>query len=506
MTPTSVSTARTDNAAHIDVAALMARSGVTFGTSGARGLVSAMTDELCFIYAAAFIDYMTETGALDGDRNRVAIAGDLRDSTDRIMRAVARAVTDRGYEVVNCGKITTPALACHAMQNAMPCIMVTGSHIPEDRNGMKFYTPDGEILKADEAAIRARGVAHDPALLTETGMFANPVELPEVDGAAYDGYIARYVDFFEAGRLNGLRIGLYEHSGVAREAVAEILTALGAEVVKLGRATGGFVPVDTEAVRDEDARLARQWAAEHELDAVVSTDGDGDRPLVSDEHGAWLRGDIAGMLCARYLGVDTVVTPVSSNTAVELCGAFRDVRRTRIGSPYVIAEMADVLNDDAVVAGYEANGGFLLASDVAKDGRVLTALPTRDAVIVMLAILAEAKERGVPVSHICADLPQRYTASGLVRDFMPEDSAAKLEALDTHDAIEAAFDGAFGKVLKTDRTDGLRVTFECGEIAHLRPSGNAPEFRCYNEADSEARAWKLNREFITIMQRWRDGD
>ena len=32
--------------------------------------------------------------------------------------------------------------------------MVTGSHIPDDRNGLKFYSREGEITKADETAIR----------------------------------------------------------------------------------------------------------------------------------------------------------------------------------------------------------------------------------------------------------------------------------------------------------------------------------------------------------------
>jgi phosphomannomutase len=42
-----------------------------------------------------------------------------------------------------------------------------------------------------------------------------------------------------------------------------------------------------------------------------------------------------------------------------------------------------------------------------------------------------------------------------------------------------------------DETDGLRVTLASGEIVHLRPSGNAPELRCYAEADTAARAREL---------------
>jgi phosphomannomutase len=50
---------------------------------------------------------------------------------------------------------------------------------------------------------------------------------------------------------------------------------------------------------------------------------------------------------------------------------------------------------------------------------------------------------------------------------------------------------AFGKVKNTDETDGLRITFTSEEVVHLRPSGNAPELRCYVEADSEVRAEEI---------------
>src|SRR3546814_4686097 len=47
-----------------------------------------------------------------------------------------------------------------------------------------------------------------------------------------------------------------------------------------------------------------------------------------------------------------------------------------------------------------------------------------------------------------------------------------------------------------DTTDGLRLTARSGEIVHLRPSGNAPELRCYSEADTPERARKLVEEVL----------
>jgi phosphomannomutase len=266
-----------------------------------------------------------------------------------------------------------------------------------------------------------------------------------------------------------------------------------------------FIPVDTEAVRPEDVALARAWAAAERFDLLVSTDGDGDRPLVGDEQGNWLRGDIVGILTAHFLDAEAVVTPVSSNTALERSDWFPQVLRTRIGSPYVIDGMRSALDGGAArVVGYEANGGFLTLTPFERDGRVLSALPTRDAAIVALAVVLLAARHGIPVSQLGALLPARFTASNRLKDFPTEFSTRRIAALaaDTA-AIERQFP-RLGPVERVDETDGLRITFASQEIVHLRPSGNAPELRCYTEADSASRAETLNAECLGALEAWRE--
>ena len=135
-------------------------------------------------------------------------------------------------------------------------------------------------------------------------------------------YRERYLRCFGAQALQGMRIGVYEHSSVARDLLHDLLRSLGAETLGLAR-SDAFVAIDTEAVREEDRALARQWSAAHGLDAIVTTDGDADRPLIADEQGRWLRGDTLGLLCARELHAGSVVTPVNSTTALEASGLFR---------------------------------------------------------------------------------------------------------------------------------------------------------------------------------------
>ena len=461
---------------------LMTTSKVGFGTSGARGLVSDMTDTLCYAYTLAFLQ------AVVGQPGPIVLGHDLRPSSPRMATACAAAMRDAGYTVIYAGALPTPALAYFAATIDAPCLVVTGSHIPFDRNGLKFYRADGEISKVDEALMRA-AVVNVPTEI-------KPFILGAPDGRARTAYVQRYLNFFGVKVLSGQRIAVYEHSSVARDVLREILQGLGAEVLSLGR-TDIFVPIDTEAVRVEDVAQAKLWADEHAFDAILSTDGDGDRPLIGDETGAWLRGDIVGVLCAQYLAANIVVTPVSSNTAVELCDSFRKVIRTRIGSPYVIAGMdAASMEADAqtatVVVGYEANGGFLLGSEVVRNGQTLTALPTRDAVLPMLALLCMARSQGAALSQLSHALPARYTASDRLANFASVLSSALLARF-SDDLTQAAqlLAPDSGQVVEVNTVDGLRLRFVNGDIVHLRPSGNAPELRCYAEAGTALQAQRL---------------
>jgi phosphomannomutase len=483
-----------ENKMKIKINDLMQQSGVKFGTSGARGLAVDMSDQVCYSYTKGFLQYLEESGELKKNGEKVAIAGDLRPSTERIMGAVAKAAADMGYVPVNCGPIPSPAVALFGIENICPAIMVTGSHIPADRNGIKFNKCTGEILKYDEEQIREQVVETDDSLFGEQGF-----ELPEMELDARINYLNRYLRTFPADGLKGKKIGIYQHSAVGRDVLIEIFSGLGADVTPLGF-SNTFIPVDTEAIREEDVKLAREWSAENGFDVIISTDGDSDRPLISDEKGVWLRGDVACILAARYLGADSVSTPVSCNTALEETGWFDDIRRTMIGSPFVVASMieASIAGFKGVV-GYEANGGFLVNSDLTVFGKQLRALPTRDAVLPVLAIILLSIKMNKPISALLADLPQRFTASDRIQDFPTEESRKILDRFGEVSAIEEAFGDVFGKVMSVDRTDGLRVTFESSEILHMRPSGNAPEFRCYNEAASEERVLEMQKQSMDIL-------
>jgi len=528
-------------------------AALAFGTSGLRGLVSDITDLEAYINTRGFLEFLLQIGDVSSGQH-VSLAGDLRPSSDgterSIMRAVARAIGDAGLSIDNAGKLPTPALTSHAMQQGRPSIMVTGSHIPFDRNGIKFNKSTGEVLKTDEPAIlqavsRVRRTEYSrdrqESLFGDDGMFKDQhrPELPRPNSQPRRDYLARYLQFFPENALKGQRIVFYQHSAVGRDLFVELLTTLGAQAIPMGRSES-FVPIDTEAISTEQLellqRLADQACQHHgPIDAILSTDGDSDRPLVAGiDAQAKLRffgGDLLGIVVADFLKADAVVVPISVNDAVDHWALDRNiaVRKTRIGSPYVIDTMRQVAAGGAArVVGWEANGGFLTGTDIERDGRVLKALPTRDAALPLLAALCSAKQHAVSLTELFAKLPRRFSKAGLIDNFPPETSrnlVRKFSALNPeileveftdagvnlHHAdgkIEvangdaaAAYESArlelehffgpkdgFGRVTRINSLDGVRVWFANGDIAHVRPSGNAPQLRIYAVAGSLERA------------------
>lgn len=458
----------------------LADGSVRFGTSGLRGLVTDLTREMVVAATQAFL--ASGLGGTLG--SKIAVGHDLRPSSPQISSWVVEALLKGGYTPVFCGAVPTPALALYAMADSMGAIMVTGSHIPFDRNGIKFYTSAGEITKTDEAAI-LDVVIGDAASSVNVDLERAMVSHRDAAEALYQ---SRYKAVF-AGLLQGQRVGIHQHSAVGRDLLVEMVRDLGGHPFALGRSES-FVPVDTEALDPADEERAISWVKEHDLDALITTDGDGDRPLLADETGRFFRGDELCMLAAAELGSKAVVTPVTSLSSAETSGFFEVVKRTQVGSPHVLEAMAQLANHHDGIIGYEANGGLLVQQDMKKEGEFLARLPTRDSALPVLAVIARAKSNGVPLSQLRAQLPQRGLISLCVRNVASEVSRNFLEELNTTDKARHFFEEIADPV-RLDTTDGMRFYLTGEQVVHVRPSGNAPELRLYVEAKGNDEAMAL---------------
>jgi phosphomannomutase len=541
-----------------------------FGTSGRRGLIVHLTQLEIYINALAELEYLLSLpaergGILRGDE--FFFGTDLRPSSRRFVaeeqgrgelaQAIERAIRDAGMKPVNLGCLPTPAVAFHAFQRRKGSMMVTGSHIPAEYNGYKTNTAMGELSKQDEAPItrlaeQIRQRLHDQ-LAAESpfdagGQFkSGHAELSVEVADAREGYFRRYADFLSGSSLAGKRILVYQHSAVGRDLLGEMLMHFGAEVLTTGRCET-FEPIDTENVDAHQLAKVQSfvddaWAQHGPLDAVVSTDGDSDRPMIfgletpaataiakQPPRVRFFPGDLVGMIVAEYLRADAVVVPITCNDAID-GGSLKSILepKTRIGSPFVIAGLeAARTKGRKAVCGWEPNGGFLTGSDIQRDGRLLRALPTRDAMLPILSVLFFATEQKVSLCKLFDRLPRRFGRAGLLRNFSREVGLKIVQQLSPFgsDIAEVRFQGGdvrflnaaraetalpegvgstalrvrenlarfftpalgFGQIYMLDYTDGVRIGFDNGDITHVRPSGNADELRIYAVADTPARA------------------
>jgi phosphomannomutase len=509
---------------------------LAFGTSGRRGKVLDLTHLEVYINAFAELQYLqslarSEGGIVRGEE--FFFARDLRPSSStfvhelggrgEIAQTIAAAIRDSGMAPVNLGTIPTPALACYALARGKGCIMVTGSHIPFDRNGYKTYTSKGELTKQQEAPINEQvrkirqtlyGQPLDRSPFDGHGLFKTGHQaLPAEHTGAYEAWIGRFTSFFQGASLAGLRLLVYQHSAVGRDLLVDLLERLGAEAIPAGR-SDTFVAIDTENISQPQLApvqaLADEAAAKHgPLHAIVSTDGDSDRPLIlgvdpltAKVH--FFGGDLVGMIVAEYLKADSVVVPITCNDAVDRGNLSSVVEpKTRIGSPFVIAGMEQARRKGKQrICGWEPNGGFLTGSDMQRNGATLPALLTRDAILPILGVLVAAAERGLTLVDLFARLPKRFSRAALLENF-PQALGLKMVAAfspdpaDPHKSPEdiqkrlAQFftpEMGFGAITRVDYTDGVRILFDNGDVTHVRPSGNADELRIYAVAGAQSRA------------------
>ncbi len=422
-----------------------------FGTSGRRGKVVDLTQLEIYINARAELEYLqslnpAEGGIVPGEE--FFFARDLRPTSSsfaaewggrgEVAQAIVTAIRNAGMQPVNLGMIPTPALTRYALARGKGSIMVTGSHIPFDRNGYKLNTSQGELRKDQEKPVAGhvsrlrQRLYTQPAtdsLFDSCGMLkAGHQELPPEQPGAREEWIARFTTFFRGVSLAGKRILVYQHSAVGRDLLVDLLQRFQAEVIPAGR-SDSFVAIDTENIAESQLAaiqtLADAAAAKHgPLDAIVSTDGDSDRPLVlavdpASNRVRFYGGDLVGMVVARYLNADAVVVPVTCNDAVDRGDLASVVEpKTRIGSPFVIAGMEEARRKGKLrICGWEPNGGFLTGSDLQRNGAILPALMTRDAMLPVLGVLCAAVERGVPLGELFAALPKRFSRAALLANF-----------------------------------------------------------------------------------------
>ena len=119
---------------------------------GVEGEEVNLTDEVVERLGSAFGAWLSEKTKKAGSDLRVAIGTDSRLSASRIKNAAIKGLNLVGVKVFDCGMASTPAMFMTTVTPGYEydgAIMVTASHLPFNRNGLKFFTREGGLESRD---------------------------------------------------------------------------------------------------------------------------------------------------------------------------------------------------------------------------------------------------------------------------------------------------------------------------------------------------------------------
>lgn len=367
-----------------------------FGTDGVRGTANLppMDAETALKLgrSAAHVFKSLSSDPQDFGKHKIVIGKDTRKSGYMLENAISSGILSMGVDVLFIGPLPTPGVAYVTRSlRADAGIVITASHNPYTDNGIKFFRADGYKLD-DPIERRIEELVFSGEI---TAIVPSASEIGKA--VRIDDALGRYIEFAKSSiprglTLEGLRIVVDCAHGAAYKATPCVLRELGAEVFVYGNQPDGTnINKDCGSMHPQ---FLGQKVRELRADIGIAHDGDADRVLLCDEHGALVDGDdilvIAGleMLSQKALAKETVVATVMSNAGVEdaLKRAGGKVVQTPVGDKNVIDEM--------LRNGYNFGGeqsGHMIFGDYSTTG---------DGLVAALQILRIMKTKGQALSAL----------------------------------------------------------------------------------------------------------
>jgi phosphomannomutase len=277
--------------------------GVAMG--GVPGEEVNLTPEVAALLGRAFGSWLRKNGKESG---KVAVGTDSRISGAALKKAFISGVLREGFDVMDCGLASTPAMfmtTIHPNHRASGGVMLTASHLPFNRNGMKFFTEKGGFDKGDVRELLRLAAEKDPESGLEEG------RLEKVDFISE--YAASLVDIIRKGvqdpdhyetPLQGLKIIVDAGNGAAGFFAGKVLVPLGADtsgsqfLIPDGRFPNHVPnPEDKEAMASICGAVLREKA-----DLGIIFDTDVDRSALVDAAGnAINRNELIALISAVVL-------------------------------------------------------------------------------------------------------------------------------------------------------------------------------------------------------------
>ena len=197
---------------------------------GVKGESVTLTTEAVFDLARGFARYLREK--TKKETLKIALGHDSRLSADVLCHSIMDGLLFEGVHILDCGLASTPSLFMSTVFESIQAdgaIMVTASHLPWNRNGMKFFDHDGGLNKEDITKIIA--LAENLDANSKSGGKQTKEDLMDVYSAHLRDIIKKGVQSKDYEHpLKGLHIVVDAGNGAGGFYANDVLAPLGADI------------------------------------------------------------------------------------------------------------------------------------------------------------------------------------------------------------------------------------------------------------------------------------
>ncbi|KAG2611330.1 hypothetical protein PVAP13_4KG127615 [Panicum virgatum] len=271
---------------------------------GEKGRPVDLTPLAVEVVAESFGEWLREElQRPEGEELRVSVGCDPRLSGARLSAALFAGLARAGCSVFDMGLATTPACFMSTILprfNYDASIMMTASHLPYTRNGLKFFTKRGGLTSVDVEKICNRAAQKYVARKMGLGSRGTPPVVMRVDlMSAYSQHLRDIIKQRVAHPthydtpLKGFKVIVNAGNGCGGFFTWDVLEKLGADTTgSLHLEPDGMFPNQMPNPEDATAMsLTRDAVLAHGADLGVVFDTDVDRSGVVDDTGAAINGD-----------------------------------------------------------------------------------------------------------------------------------------------------------------------------------------------------------------------
>ena len=395
---------------------------------GVEGEAVNLTPDIAYKLGQAFVTWLAKALGKTAADLVVSVGRDSRISGPALMGGLANGMMSIGTQVYDFGIASTPAMFMSTVTPGYDChgaIMLTASHLPFNRNGLKFFTAEGGLNKPDITQILT--LASEDSFLTA----AAKGELQQRDFISVyaDGLVQKvrqavnHPDSYEQ-PLKGLRIVVDAGNGAGGFYAGKVLEPLGADTSgsQFLDPDGNF-PNHIPNPENEAAMAAiRSAVLDNNADFGIIFDTDVDRSAAVDPQGNELNRNrlialISAVVLREHPGSTIVTDSITSDGLAQFITGLGGVHhRFKRGYKNVINE-AVKLNEagQASWLAIETSGhGAMKENYFLDDGAYLVSK--------LLAELAIAKQSNKVITDLIAELKEpaeskEYRLKILIEDF-----------------------------------------------------------------------------------------